>query len=110
MSFGKLYWYPKAPRATMCLYIAEYNKYALHPAETINLILKKIRLDIEFVEVWPIKVNPNKGGVGKDYLAKFPPGKVPALERPNGFTLFECIPIAIYRTFPGSICLPRYFH
>lgn len=27
MSFGKLYWYPKAPRATMCLYIAEYNKY-----------------------------------------------------------------------------------
>ncbi|KAF9874277.1 early growth response protein 1 (egr-1) [Colletotrichum karsti] len=79
MSFGKLYWYPKAPRATQCLYIAEYNK-----------------LDIEFVEAWPIKVDPSKGGVGEEYLSKFPPGKVPALERPNGFTLFECIPVAIY--------------
>lgn len=29
MSFGKLYWYPKAPRATMCLYIAELNKYVV---------------------------------------------------------------------------------
>ncbi|KAK2762481.1 elongation factor 1-gamma [Colletotrichum kahawae] len=79
MSFGKLYWYPKAPRATQCLYIAEYNK-----------------LDIEFVEAWPIKVDPSKGGVGQAYLEKFPPGKVPALERPDGFTLFECIPVAIY--------------
>ncbi|KXH27599.1 elongation factor 1-gamma [Colletotrichum salicis] len=79
MSFGKLYWYPKAPRATQCLYIAEYNK-----------------LDIEFVEAWPIKVDASKGGVGEDYLSKFPPGKVPALERPNGFTLFECIPVSIY--------------
>ncbi|KAI2601890.1 elongation factor 1-gamma [Hypoxylon sp. NC1633] len=79
MSFGKLYWYPKAPRATMCLYIAELNK-----------------LDVEYVEAWPIKVNPSKGGVGADFLSKFPTGKVPALERPNGFTLFECIPVAIY--------------
>ncbi|KAI1399036.1 elongation factor 1-gamma [Hypoxylon fuscum] len=79
MSFGKLYWYPKAPRATMCLYIAELNK-----------------LDMEYVEAWPIKVNASKGGVGEDFLSKFPPGKVPALERPNGFTLFECIPVAIY--------------
>ncbi|KAJ9133755.1 Elongation factor 1-gamma [Pleurostoma richardsiae] len=79
MSFGKLYWYPKAPRATMCLYIAEYNK-----------------LDVEYVEAWPIKVNPSKGGVGEEYLAKFPTGKVPALERPNGFTLYECIPVAVY--------------
>ncbi|KAI1389942.1 elongation factor 1-gamma [Hypoxylon trugodes] len=79
MSFGKLYWYPKAPRATMCLYIAELNK-----------------LDVEYVEAWPIKVNPSKGGVGEEYLSKFPTGKVPALERPNGFTLFECIPVAIY--------------
>ncbi|KAI1484929.1 elongation factor 1-gamma [Biscogniauxia mediterranea] len=79
MSFGKLYWYPKAPRATMCLYIAELNK-----------------LDIEYSEAWPIKVDPSKGGVGDEYLSKFPTGKVPALERPNGFTLFECIPVAIY--------------
>ncbi|KAI6090652.1 elongation factor 1-gamma [Hypoxylon rubiginosum] len=79
MSFGKLYWYPKAPRATMCLYVAELNK-----------------LDVEYIEAWPIKVNPSKGGVGEDFLSKFPTGKVPALERPNGFTLFECIPVAIY--------------
>ncbi|KAH8656873.1 elongation factor 1-gamma [Ilyonectria robusta] len=79
MSFGKLYWYPKAPRATMCLYIAEYNK-----------------LDIEYVEAWPIKVDASKGGVGEDYLSKFPPGKVPALERPDGFTLYECIPVSVY--------------
>lgn len=63
----------------MCLYIAEVNK-----------------LDVEYIEAWPIKVNPSKGGVGEDYLSKFPTGKVPALERPNGFTLFECIPVAIY--------------
>ncbi|KAF7562886.1 hypothetical protein G7046_g1244 [Stylonectria norvegica] len=79
MSFGTLYWYPKAPRATMCLYIAEYNK-----------------LDVKYVEAWPIKVNASKGGVGEDYLSKFPTGKVPALERPDGFTLFECIPVAVY--------------
>ncbi|KPM41831.1 hypothetical protein AK830_g4731 [Neonectria ditissima] len=79
MSFGKLYWYPKAPRATMCLYIAYYNK-----------------LDVEFVEAWPIKVDASKGGVGEDFLSKFPPGKVPALERPNGFTLYECIPVSVY--------------
>ncbi|KAH9224278.1 elongation factor 1-gamma [Leptodontidium sp. 2 PMI_412] len=79
MSFGKLYFYPKAPRATMCLYIAELNK-----------------LDIELVEAWPIKVNASKGGVGAPYLANFPPGKVPALERPDGFTVYECIAVSIY--------------
>ena len=79
MSFGKLYNYPKAPRSTMCLYIAEANK-----------------LDIEVVETWPIKVDSSKGGVGEEYLSKFPPGKVPALERPDGFTVFECIAVAWY--------------
>ncbi|XXH01003.1 hypothetical protein Hte_007354 [Hypoxylon texense] len=74
----------------MCLYIAELNK-----------------LDVEYVEAWPIKVNPSKGGVGEEYLAKFPTGKVPALERPNGFTLFECIPVAIYRR-SNSIGPDRY--
>lgn len=63
----------------MCLYIAEANK-----------------LDIEIVEAWPIKVDASKGGVGAEYLSKFPPGKVPALERPNGFTVFECIAVAWY--------------
>ncbi|KAL2415820.1 hypothetical protein ABEF91_000117 [Exophiala dermatitidis] len=79
MSLGKLYYYPKAPRATMCLYVAEYNK-----------------LDVEYVEAWPIKVDPSKGGVGADFLAKFPTGKVPALERPNGYCIFECIAVAVY--------------
>lgn len=64
----------------MCLYIIEANK-----------------LDVEFVEAWPIKVDSSKGGVGDEYLAKFPPGKVPALERPDGFTLFECIAVSWYR-------------
>lgn len=80
MSFGKLYNYPKAPRSTMCLYIAEANK-----------------LDIEVVETWPIKVDESKGGVGDEYLAKFPSGKVPALERPDEFVVFECIAVAWYR-------------
>lgn len=55
------------------------------------------RLDVEHVEAWPIKVDPSKGGVGADYLSKFPTGKVPALERPNGFLLYECIAVAVYR-------------
>lgn len=79
MSFGKLYNYPKAPRATMCLYIAELNK-----------------LDIEHVEAWLIKVDPSKGGVGDECLSKFPTGKVPALERPDGFLLYECIAVSVY--------------
>lgn len=29
-------------------------------------------------------------------VSKFPPGKVPALERPDGFTLYECIPVSVY--------------
>ncbi|KAF4304826.1 putative elongation factor 1-gamma protein [Botryosphaeria dothidea] len=79
MSFGKLYTYPKAPRATMCLYVAALNE-----------------LDVEIVEAWPIKVNPSKGGVGDAYLSKFPTGKVPALERPDGFILYECIAVTYY--------------
>lgn len=54
---------------------------------------------MEVVEAWPIKVDPSKGGVGADFLSKFPPGKVPALERPNGFTLYECIAVSVYRMY-----------
>lgn len=49
------------------------------------------------MEVWPIKVDASKGGVGDEYLSKFPTGKVPALERPNGFELYECIAVSVYR-------------
>ncbi|KZF19601.1 elongation factor EF-1 gamma subunit [Xylona heveae TC161] len=79
MSFGKLYHYPNAPRATMCLVVAALNG-----------------LNVELVEAWPIKVDPSKGGVGDTYLAKFPTGKVPALERPDGYTVYECIAVAYY--------------
>ncbi|PYH93101.1 elongation factor EF-1 gamma subunit [Aspergillus ellipticus CBS 707.79] len=79
MSFGKLYHYPRAPRATMALYIAEHNK-----------------LDVELIEAWPIKVDKSKGGVGEEYLSKFPTGKVPALERPDGYAVYECIAVSIY--------------
>ncbi|UQC79544.1 elongation factor 1-gamma [Colletotrichum lupini] len=69
MSFGKLYTYPKAPRSTMVLFVAKYNK-----------------LDVEICNAFPIKVYPEKGGVGEEYLSKFHTGKVPALETADGFT------------------------
>ncbi|KKY25647.1 putative elongation factor 1-gamma [Diplodia seriata] len=79
MSFGTLYTYPKAPRATMCLYVAALND-----------------LDVTVAEAWPIKVDPSRGGVGAAYLSRFPTGKVPALERPDGFVVYECIAVTWY--------------
>ncbi|OMP84343.1 putative sterigmatocystin biosynthesis protein stcT [Diplodia seriata] len=79
MSFGTLYTYPKAPRATMCLYVAALNN-----------------LDVTVAEAWPIKVDPSRGGVGTAYLSRFPTGKVPALERPDGFVVYECIAVTWY--------------
>ncbi|OJD32513.1 elongation factor 1-gamma [Diplodia corticola] len=79
MSFGTLYTYPNAPRATMCLYVAALNN-----------------IDVKIAEAWPIKVRPDKGGVGAAYLSKFPTGKVPALERPDGFVVYECIAVTWY--------------
>ncbi|KAK1676040.1 elongation factor EF-1 gamma subunit [Colletotrichum godetiae] len=72
MSFGKLYTYPKAPRSTMALFVAKYNK-----------------LDVEICNAFPIKVYPEKGGVGEEYLSKFHTGKVPALETADGFAVYE---------------------
>ena len=40
-----------------------------------------------------------------DFLAKFPHGKIPALEGPNGFNLTEGAAIARYRA--SSLPLPR---
>ncbi|KAI0896212.1 elongation factor EF-1 gamma subunit [Annulohypoxylon nitens] len=77
MSFGKLYTYPKAPRSTMVLFVAEYNK-----------------VDVEIVNAFPIKVYPEKGGVGDVYLSKFHTGKVPALETADGFCVYESIAVA----------------
>ncbi|KAK1482907.1 elongation factor 1-gamma [Colletotrichum abscissum] len=77
MSFGKLYTYPKAPRSTMVLFVAKYNK-----------------LDVEICNAFPIKVYPEKGGVGEEYLSKFHTGKVPALETADGFTVYESNAVA----------------
>lgn len=80
MSFGKLYTYPKAPRSSMVLFVAAYNK-----------------LDVEIVNAFPIKVYTEKGGVGDEYLSKFHTGKVPALETADGFTVYESIAVAWFR-------------
>ncbi|KAL1852999.1 hypothetical protein Plec18167_005657 [Paecilomyces lecythidis] len=77
MSFGKLYTYPKAPRSTMVLFVAKYNS-----------------LDVEICNAFPIKVYPEKGGVGEEYLSKFHTGKVPALETSSGFAVYESIAVA----------------
>lgn len=63
------------------------------------------RLDVELVEAWPIKVDKSKGGVGETYLTKFHPGKVPALERPDGYSVYECIAVSVYRKPLLSPCL-----
>ncbi|KAF6832493.1 elongation factor 1-gamma [Colletotrichum plurivorum] len=77
MSFGKLYTYPKAPRSTMVLFVTKYN-----------------HLDVEICNAFPIKIYPEKGGVGDEYLSKFHTGKVPALETADGFTVYESNAIA----------------
>lgn len=80
MSFGKLYTYPKAPRSTMVLFVAKYNK-----------------LDVEICNAFPIKVYPEKGGVSEEYLSKFHTGKVPALETADGFVVYESNAVAWFR-------------
>lgn len=77
MSFGTIYTYPKAPRSTMVLYIADY-----------------LKLDVNIALARPIKVYPEHGGVGDEYLSKFPVGKVPALETADGLCIYENIAIA----------------
>ncbi|KAH6982660.1 elongation factor EF-1 gamma subunit [Ilyonectria destructans] len=77
MSFGKIYTYPKAPRSTMVLYIAEL-----------------LKLDVEIVTALPIKIYTDRGGVGEEYLSKFHPGKVPALETADGFCVYENIAVS----------------
>ncbi|KAJ3961396.1 hypothetical protein N0V92_001891 [Colletotrichum tropicale] len=81
MSFGKLYTYPKTPRSTMVLFVAKYNK-----------------LDVEICNAFPIKVYPEKGGVGDVYLSKFHTGKVPALETSDGFEVYESNAVAWFQT------------
>lgn len=80
MSVGKLYTYPKAPRSTMVVFVAKYMK-----------------LDVEICNAFPIKVYPEKGGVGEEYLSKFHTGKVPAFETADGFCVYESNAVAWFR-------------
>lgn len=43
-----------------------------------------------------------------EYLAKFPHGKIPALETTDGFKLFEGAAIARYGEFPVMECTASY--
>lgn len=64
----------------MVLFVAKYNK-----------------LDVEICNAFPIKVYPEKGGVGDEYLSKFHTGKVPALETFDGFEVYESNAVAWFR-------------
>ncbi|GJN92685.1 hypothetical protein Rhopal_005720-T1 [Rhodotorula paludigena] len=74
MSFAKVYGFEGNPRTRVALVVAKYEG-----------------LDVEWV-----KTNPYaEGGVGAEYLAKFPLGLVPALEK-GDYKLTEAIAIASY--------------
>ncbi|KAK3501531.1 putative translation elongation factor eEF-1, gamma chain [Neurospora crassa] len=72
MAFGKLYTYEANPRSTAILAVAKAN----------NLDLEVIKVDLEAAIEEYKKVNPL--------------GKVPTFVGADGYTLFECIAIAIY--------------
>ncbi len=83
MPLGKLYTYPKAPRSTMVLFVVKY-----------------LKLDVEICNAFPIKVYPEKGGVGEGYLAKFHTGKVPTFETTDRFCVYESNAVAWFRETP----------
>ncbi|KAH9221176.1 40S ribosomal protein S3aE [Leptodontidium sp. 2 PMI_412] len=73
--FGKLYTYPGNPRST-----------------AIRAVAKANNVEIEIVETEPAK------GVSAEYLKINKLGKVPTFVGADGYTLHECIAIAIYIT------------
>ncbi|KAA6412221.1 MAG: eEF1-gamma domain-containing [Lasallia pustulata] len=75
MSFGKLYTYVGNPRSIAIRAVAKENK-----------------LDLEIVPTEPSK------GVSQDYLKINPLGRIPAFVGADGYTLTECMAIAIYVT------------
>ncbi|KAF3760200.1 putative translation elongation factor eEF-1, gamma chain [Cryphonectria parasitica EP155] len=74
MAFGKLYTYEQNPRSTAIRAVAKAND-----------------LDLEIVEVNTEKPTP-------EYLKLNKLGKVPTFEGQDGYTLYECMAIAIYST------------
>ncbi|KAL8973206.1 MAG: hypothetical protein Q9183_000108 [Haloplaca sp. 2 TL-2023] len=75
MSFGKLYTYDGNPRSTAIRAVAKANK-----------------LDLEIVKTVPAE------GVSQDYLKINPLGRIPTFVGADGYTLTECMAIAIYIT------------
>ncbi|KAL8805906.1 MAG: hypothetical protein Q9182_001687 [Xanthomendoza sp. 2 TL-2023] len=75
MAFGKLYTYDGNPRSTAIRAVAKANK-----------------LDLEIVETVPAN------GVSQDYLKINHLGRIPSFVGADGYTLTECMAIAIYIT------------
>ncbi|KAJ3388432.1 Alanine--tRNA ligase [Lobulomyces angularis] len=72
---GKLYSYPNSSRAYKIMIAAEFNKVRL----------ENVLIDVESKENLP-----------KDFIKKFPLGKLPAFEGKDGFFLFESSAITQY--------------
>ncbi|KAL8989346.1 MAG: hypothetical protein Q9177_001753 [Variospora cf. flavescens] len=75
MSFGRLYTYDGNPRSTAIRAVAKENK-----------------LDLEIVQTVPHE------GVSPDYLKINHLGKIPSFVGADGYTLTECMAVAIYFT------------
>ncbi|KAG0648505.1 Elongation factor 1-gamma 2 [Hyphodiscus hymeniophilus] len=75
MAFGKLYTYAGNPRST-----------------AIKAVAKANNIELEIVETEPAK------GLSSEYLSLNKLGKVPTFVGADGYTLHECVAIAIYIT------------
>ena len=60
---------------------------------------KENKLDLEIVPTEPAK------GVSQDYLKINPLGRIPAFVGADGYTLTECMAIAIYGMFSNNVLL-----
>lgn len=70
----------------------------------IRAVAKANKLELEFVETTPAN------GVPSEYLKINPLGKVPSFVGADGYTLTECIAIAIYSMYPSHRILEVYPH
>jgi len=75
MSFGKIYTVPTNPRTIVS-----------------RIVAKQLDLDVEFVYLKDHRVPAND----PDFVAKFPLGRVPCFEGPDGWKLHENIAIVLY--------------
>lgn len=65
----------------------------------IRAVAKENKLDLEIVPTEPSK------GVSQDYLKINPLGRIPAFVGADGYTLTECMAIAIYGMFNNNVHL-----